>query len=223
MPKDEQLTTEVDLNILFKFIDKFDGSRSQLNAFLSNCRNAITMATPVQQTILFKFILSQLKGPAEAACSIKEFENWQQLEDFLKSQFSDKKHYAELLSDLKVCRQSNNETVHQFALRIESILSKLLSEINLSNSKKSELAGRLASMQDLALHTFITGLNEQLSTVVCCRDPKSLNETINFASCEEKISHLSRRRNVQLSHFSNQNRFRQPHPQGSIFPTKWTE
>lgn len=198
MAKDN-LTPEVDLNIQIKFIDKFNGSRDQLNPFLTNCRNAINLTTPTQQSILFKYILSQLKGPAETACSIKEFENWQQLEDFLKSQFGDKKHYAALLSDMQECRQSNSETVHQFALRIESNLSKLLSKIYISipTSKKGKLTGRVAAMQDLALHTFVSGLNQRLSTVVRCRDPKRLNEAINFASSEEKLFQASQRRNVQ--------------------------
>ncbi|KPJ04952.1 hypothetical protein RR46_04068 [Papilio xuthus] len=215
MPKDES-NSEVDLNILIKFIDKFDGNREQLNPFLSNCRNAINLASTSQQNILLKYILSQLRGHAEIACTIKEFENWPQLEEFLKSQFGNTKHYAALLSDMQECRQLNNETVHQFALRIESCLSKLLSEINISipTSKKGELTGRVAAMQDLALHTFVTGLNPRLSTVVRCRDPKHLNDAINFASSEEKISQASQRRNTSFNQSPNQNlnRSRPFHP-----------
>lgn len=186
---------EIDLNILTKFISKFDGNREQLNAFLNNCRNAIALASTFQQNILLKYIISQLEGRAESACSIKEFESWAQLEEFLKSQFGDKRHYAALLSDLQECRQSNSETVNQFALRIESCLSKLLSEISISMplKKKTELVGRVAAMQDLALHTFVVGLNPKLSTVVRCRDPETLNDAISFATSEEKILASQRR------------------------------
>ncbi|CAH3936163.1 unnamed protein product [Pieris brassicae] len=113
--------------------------------------NAVELATQNQQDILLKYIVSQLEGRAETACCVKEFENWHQLEEFLKSQFGDKKHYAALLSDLQECRQLGNETVNQFALRIESCLSKLLSEINITipTKKKDELAGRVAAMKDL--------------------------------------------------------------------------
>lgn len=198
--------SEIDLNILTKFITKFDGNREKLNAFLNNCRNAIGLASVAQNNILLKYIISQLEGRAESACSIKEFENWAQLEQFLKSQFGDKRHYAALLSDLQECRQSNSETVNQFALRVESCLAKLLSEISISMplKKKTELVGRVAAMQDLALHTFITGLNPRLSTVVRCRDPESLNDAISFATSEEKILTASQRRP-----FSNNNHFSQ--------------
>lgn len=217
MPKetrDEQIVVqEVDINILIKFINKFDGNRDKLNSFLNNCSNAIKLASPNQQDILLKYIISQLEGRAEVACSIKDFDSWQQLEDFLKAQFGNKKHYAALLSDLQGCRQLNGETVNQFALKIESCLSKLLTEINISipTRKKGELAGRVAAMQDLALHTFVIGLNPRLSTVVRCRDPETLNDAINFAVSEEKIYLASLGRNANFpSNNSNHTRFRQP-------------
>lgn len=212
--KEEQIAMqEVDINILIKFINKFDGNRDKLNSFLNNCSNAIKLASPNQQDILLKYIISQLEGRAEVACSIKEFDSWQQLEDFLKAQFGNKKHYAALLSDLQGCRQLNGETVNQFALKIESCLSKLLTEINISipTRKKGELAGRVAAMQDLALHTFVIGLNPRLSTVVRCRDPETLNDAINFAVSEEKIYLASLGRNANFpGNSSNHPRFRQP-------------
>lgn len=214
MPKDEQsLMQEVDINILIKFINRFDGNREKLNSFLNNCSNAIKLSSPNQQDILLKYIISQLEGRAEIACSIKEFDSWQQLEDFLKAQFGNKKHYAALLSDLQGCRQLNGETVNQFALKVETCLSKLLTEINISipTRRKGELAGRVAAMQDLALHTFVIGLNPRLSTVVRCRDPDTLNDAINFAVSEEKIYLASLGKNTNFpSSNSNHHRFRQP-------------
>lgn len=132
----------------------------------------------------------------------------------LKSQFGERKHYAALLSDLQDCKQSNNETVNQFALRIESCLSNLLTEINISipTKKKGELAGRVAAMQDLALHTFITGLNARLSTVIRCRDPETLNDAINFAVSEEKLLLATTRRSIPSPPHNgsfNQGRLRQ--------------
>lgn len=224
MPKDSKdnvqdsttMTTnkEIDMNILCKFVNKFDGNREKLNAYLNNCKNAISLASQSQQDILLKYILSQLEGRAESACSIKEFETWQQLEDFLKSQFGERKHYAALLLDLQECRQSNAETVNQFALRVESCLAKLLTEINISipTKKKAELAGRVAAMQDLALHTFTTGLNARLSTVVRCRDPETLNDAINFAVSEEKILQTSSKRYSPLSYSNTASSSNQQRP-----------
>lgn len=200
MSKSETSTAvAIDLNILLKFINKFEGDREKLNPFLNNCRNAINLANPSQKDILLKYILCQLEGRAESACAIRDFENWDQLENFLKSQFGDKKHYAALLSELQESKQSSNETVNQFALRIETCLSRLLAEINVTipTTKKGELSGRVAAMQDLALFSFMTGLNPRISTVVRCRDPDTLNKAINFAVSEEKIYQSSIKRQYQ--------------------------
>lgn len=217
MPKDEpsvmsKESKELDMNFISKFINKFDGNREKLNAFLNNCRNAISLGSPYQQDIILKYILSQLEGRAESACSIKEFENWQQLEEFLKNQFGEKKHYAALLSDLQDCCQANSETVNQFALRVETCLAKLLTEINISipTKKKGELTGRVAAMQDLALYTFISGLNPRLSTVVRCRDPETLNEAIGFAVSEEKILQTISKRNPLVINNNSPNQGRWP-------------
>lgn len=204
--------SEIDLNILIKFIGTFDGSRDALSPFLNNCRNAINLASSSQTDILLKYILSRLQGKAETACAVKEFTKWQQLEEFLKTQFGDVKHYSYLLSDLQECKQGRNESVSQYSLRIESCLAKLLTEINISipTKKKDELAGRVAAMQDLALNTFTIGLHPQLSTVVRCKDPNTLNEAINFASAEEKILGISNRKHqVSSSNANQQTQYRQ--------------
>lgn len=187
----------LELGILFKFIKPFDGNRETLNSFISNCQNAYSLATKPQRPILFKYILSQLEGKAEITCSIKDFESFEQFIEFMKNYFGERKHYAHLLSELQDCRQNYSESVNQFALRIETCLAKLLTEVNISVStkrKKSELTGRVAAMEDLALHTFLVGLNPRLAQIVRCRDPETLNAAISFAVAEEKILHSLQRK-----------------------------
>ncbi|CAH2210802.1 jg503 [Pararge aegeria aegeria] len=188
--------SDIDLNVLIKFIGTFDGTREKLTPFINNCRNAINLASATQTEILFKYILSRLEGKAETACAVKEFTKWSQLEEFLKTQFGDIKHYAYLLSDLQECKQGRNESVSHYSLRVEACLAKLLTEINISipTRKKDELAGRVAAMQDLALNVFMIGLQSSLSTVVRCRDPNTLNEAINLATAEEKIVGINNRK-----------------------------
>lgn len=188
---------EIPLNTILKFIKPFTGDRDKLTAFLRNCDSAISLATPQQENLILKYILSQLEGKAETACSIKDFDSWASLKEFLKTQFGERKHYAHLLTELQDCRQGSQETVSQFSLRVETCLQKLLTEVTVSNSKKMELAGRLAAMEDLALHTFTLGLHPRISNLVRCRDPKNLNEAINCAISEEKIQQFSYRNNLK--------------------------
>lgn len=185
---------EMDLNILLKFIKPYDGERDKLNSFIVNCNNAYDLASETQKPILFKYILCQLQGKAEIACSIKNFANWEQLREFLKTQFSERKHYSHLLTDLQECKQCPQESVGEFALKVETALSKILTEISLSETKVKEVPGRVAAMEDLALHHFLMGLLPRLSNIVRCRSPKNLNEAINLAISEEKIQQCMFRR-----------------------------
>lgn len=178
---------DIDLNILLKFIKPYDGSRDTINSFLTNCNNAYELASESQRHILFKYILSQLQGKAEIAASIKDFTSYDQLKDFLKTQFSQRKHYSHLISELQECRQTSVENVTQFSIKIESILSQLLTEISMNPTKKLEIPGRTAAMEDLALHHFLMGLHPRISNIVRCRSPKNLNEAISLAISEEKI------------------------------------
>lgn len=202
---------EVDLNILLKFIKPYDGSRETINSFLTNCNNAYELANDSQRPILFKYILSQLQGKAEVAASIKDFQNYEQLKDFLKLQFSQRKHYSHLITDLQECKQQLAETVVQFSTRIETILTQLLTEISLNPTKKLEIAGRTAAMEDLALHHFLMGLHPRISNIVRCKSPKNLNEAIGFAISEEKIQQTLYRKpensQKEKKPFNNNNKF----------------
>lgn len=189
-----ELMPSLDLNTLFKFIKPYDGSRETLNSFIVNCNNAYDLAQSTQKNILFKYIVSQLQGKAEIACSIKEFSSWDQLKDFLKTQFSERKHYAHLLTELQECRQGPNDNVSQFALKVETHLSQLLVEISSGSTLKKDLPGRTAAMEDLALHHFLMGLHPRISNIVRCRSPRTLNEAINLAVSEERIQQTLYRR-----------------------------
>lgn len=179
--------SEMDINALLKFIKPYDGSREHLNSFIIKCTNAMDLATDVQKPMLFKYIINSLEGKAATTCSIREFNDWTQLKDFLKTQFSEHKHYTHLLTELQDCKQGVNETVSQFSLRVETSLFNLLTEITLANYPQKEIPGRIASMEDLALHHFLMGLLPRISNIVRARSPKNLNSAVNLAMSEEKI------------------------------------
>lgn len=187
MSKPEPDPPTMDLNTLLKFIKPYNGSRETLSSFITNCNNAYELASETQKPILFRYILCQLEGKAESACSIKEFTTWEQLKEFLKTQFAERKHYAYLLTDLQESKQGPQENVSQFSLKVETCLSHLLTEISLSNKRVKDVAGRISAMEDLALHHFLMGLHPRLSNMVRCRSPKTLNEAINIAISEERI------------------------------------
>lgn len=183
---------KVALNILTKFIKVYNGDRESLPAFLTNCDNAMDLAAPDQQNILCKFIISQLEGKAQLACSLKTFDKWDDLKTFLKTTFGEKKHSTHLLIDLQNCRQGHSETVMQYALRLESCLTRLQADVHYSCTDKTLLPGKIAAMEELALNTFLLNLNPNFSNMVRSRNPSTLSEAISHAVEEEKIFKLSR-------------------------------
>lgn len=188
----QESSEKVTLNVLTKFIRSYSGDRETLPAFLTNCDNAISLAAPEQQGILCKYIISQLEGKAQLACSLKTFTTWSELKSFLKTTFGERKHSSHLLVDLQSCKQQTSESVTQFALRVEACLTRIQADIHYSCSNPNELIGRIAAMEDLALNTFILGLNSNISNIVRCRNPSSLNDAVTHAVEEEKLFNLTR-------------------------------
>lgn len=190
--KSKEMSDKITLSFLTKFVKTYNGDRETLPAFLTNCENAMSLASIDQQTVLCKFVISQLEGKAQVACSLKSFSSWSELKTFLKATFGEKKHATHLLSDLQHCKQSSNEDVTVYSLRVESILTRIQSDIHYSCKNDKELPGRIAAMEDLALNTFMLGLNPSISTIVRCKNPSNLNEAIQYAIDEEKLYNLSR-------------------------------
>lgn len=187
-----KMSDKITLNVLTKFIKPYKGDRESLPAFLTNCENAISLASTDQQNVLCKYIVSQLEGKAQLACCLKRFSEWSEIKQFLKSTFGEKKHSTHLLVDLQNCKQLPSEDVTQYSLRLESCLTRLQSDIHYSCENEQELLGRLAAMEDLALNTFLLGLNSSFSHIVRCRNPKSLSDATTHAFEEEKLYKLSK-------------------------------
>lgn len=185
-----EMSDKITLTFLTKFIKPYNGDKESLPAFLTNCDNAMSLATEDQQSILCKFIISQLEGKAQVAVSLKKFSEWLDLKAYLRKTFGEKKHATHLLVDLQNCKQESSEDVTKYSMRIEQILTRILSDVQYNNTNSKELPGRLAAMEDLALNTFILGLNTSISNIVRCRNPSTLNEAIQHAIEEEKLFNL---------------------------------
>lgn len=192
------ISEQYPMKVLCDFIDSYSGERDVLPAFITNCKNALDLASESQKELLLKFIISKLRGKAQIACSNRIFDDFDSLKDFLRQNFGERKHYNHLLLNLQSCKQELNETVAQYALRIETCLTNLQAEIHNSDTLKKELAGRIAMTEDLALYTFTIGLHSNISNIVRCRDPKNLNAAINIAIEEEKIINTQKSAMVQV-------------------------
>lgn len=95
------------LQNIFSLIPKsFDGNRSELFEFLSNCENALSLCEENQKRFLLAFIFSKLTGSARSQIQDKTFNNWQTLKDTLITLYSDCKHYSQLMEELNTVKQA---------------------------------------------------------------------------------------------------------------------
>lgn len=187
---DGNVVIHVSTDTLLRFIKTYDGNRDDLSSWIANCDRAYNLASEEQKTILFAFIQNQLTDRAQSTCSNSIFDSWPDLKNFLKSRFGNKKHQTHLLLDLQNCKQSNNETVTQYIQRIETCLKRLLTCIKQSSTNETLLPGQIESTNQLALQTFLLGINPRLSQMLRSREPQTLNDAFNIALEEEKFNML---------------------------------
>lgn len=211
------------IDTLLKFVDSYDGNRDDLSSWLTNCDRAFALAKEDQKLILFSFVQNRLKDRAQSTCSNTIFEDWEDLKDFLKSRFGNRKHHSHLLTELQTCKQIYTETVAQYINRIETCLKRLLSSVKQANIDPNLLPGEVAYINKLALHAFLIGISNNISQVLRSREPQSLNDAFNMALEEEKF-HITQNKTKHCNkcnrdghttfncrrNFSNNNNYKPP-------------
>ncbi|CAG9131200.1 unnamed protein product [Plutella xylostella] len=183
------------IDTLLRFIEPYDGDRDNLSSWIEKCDRAFQLASDSQERILFAYVQNKLTDKAQSTCSNTVFSEWKDLKEFLKARFGNRKHQTHLLIELQNCKQTYQENVAQYIARLESCLKRLLSTIKQSNSDPLLLPGQIDSTNQLALHSFLLGINPKLSQVLRSREPRDLNEAFNMALEEEKFSLLESTRN----------------------------
>lgn len=183
------------IDTLIKFIDTYDGNRDNLSAWLTNCDRAFELATDDQESVLFAFVQNKLTDRAQSVCSNTVFNTWDDLKEFLKLRFGNRKHQTHLLFELQNCKQLHGETITQYISKIETCLKRLMSCVKQNCDNEALLPGQLENINQLALHTFLMGVNTQISQILRSRNPTDLNDAFNISVEEEKFLLLQNSRN----------------------------
>lgn len=179
------------LNFLCCLISKtFDGNRSELFEFLSNCDNAFRFADESQVSALMAFIVSKITGSAKAQLRDKEISNWNELKSLLLQLYSDKKHYTQLMEELNTIKQNSNESVTSFYNRIDKLYTRILNSLTFKNP--SEKIGRCETIREIALQRFILHSAPEISRFLRSKQLESLSDALNAAIEEERASQVSK-------------------------------
>ena len=114
------------------FVPNYSGSQAGLYEFLQACD---WVYEQIDEDVLDAFLLiikTKLKGDAEAFISSRNISDWETLKDLLTGHYSDARDIEGLGRELTVSIQSNNESPRQFLTRIQALLTKIRSSINLN-------------------------------------------------------------------------------------------
>jgi hypothetical protein len=74
-----------------KLFPYFKGNKQEVLAFIGNVDMAFAVINPVQEDVLYKFVLMRVIGESRTAVSHSNLGNWAALEEFLKNLYIDKR------------------------------------------------------------------------------------------------------------------------------------
>lgn len=187
------------LNYLRKisdFVPTYSGSQAGLYDFLKACE---WVYEQIDDDVLDAFLLlikTKLKGDAEAFISSRNIADWETLKDLLTGHYSDARDIEGLGRELTVSVQSTNESPRQFLTRIQALLTKIRSSINLNpENTDADKVTLTKSYETTALKTVLAGLRNPLGTTIRSQRPADLNEVASLLIDEENIIYLQTRNN----------------------------
>lgn len=180
----------IPISTLFKFIHPFDGNRDELTAFLTDCNHAFRLAAEPQKHLLLSFIQTQIRGKAKTACTNRTFQHWDDLKEFLKTMYQDRKHYAQIINELTGLQQNCKETIQSYSIRIESTLKRAINAVQQNCNIPNDLNGQIAMLNQIALNRIVYYSKPEISNQLRTRDLKNLNEAISYALNEEQVQNM---------------------------------
>lgn len=208
-------------------IPAFDGQPSKLSTFIDACENVLPLMAPNNEPTRISFtmlhIRNKLVGKAATLLAARNFATFPELKNLLVSLFGDQRNEEALLSDLNTLRQSK-ETALQFADRCIDIRCLLLSKLSCQEATEEVRTMKIDLYNNFTLRAFLTGVNPQLSHLLRCRKPGSIEEAIQIVTEEEnlnyhrsKINHTPQNNEPQ-NHKSNTHQLRINPPQIRAIP-----
>lgn len=180
-------------------IPNYDGDRATLAIFLSACDNLLNtfanrenLADPNNEWLL-RTILSKLEGRARILVGSREdATNWPRIRTLLLQYFSDQRNEDCLVRDLMNSKPKPNESPYQFGTRIQDVKSLLQTKIRLTIAEENERLIKNRIYDNLALQTFLHGLQGQTGLAVRLQHPNNLEQAMSFVLEEENFMYAER-------------------------------
>lgn len=195
-------------------IPDFDGNENELQFFLESIDSIvnhfydITNADNYQNVIIFRTIISKLKGNAREVINISGCTTINQIKQELIRNFSDPRDETCLSLDLNNLRQGHNESPYQFYDKVRKVLHTISNYLALHENDRNTRAFKQNMYNNQALQVFLAGLRNPYGIMVRTKEPQTMLDAINFIKKEDNIRYLQNNSNFQPNskNFNNQTR-----------------
>lgn len=178
-------------------IPPFDGQPTRLSTFLSACENVLLLMAPNNELSRIGFtmlhIRTKLVGKAGILLANRTFQTFPELKTALIDLFGDQRNEESLLADLNSLKQRSQESATQFADRCIDLRSLLFSKLECNEELPAIKASKKLMYENMTLRAYLTGLNHNLSYLIRCQKPYSIEDAIRMAIEEENINYHRQR------------------------------
>ena len=191
-----------DATDVLNLINSFDGQgdANSLQFFLKNCDSILKIVKVDQKELLVDLIFgTKLKGKAQEVTQYKQFQNWEELKDFLLEHFTDKTPPSHFLTQIMNIKQHFRETVKEYGDRLQILFNKYKETCHL-NYANNEATVLIENLNSILVNTFRKGLNdEKIQMRIIAEKTTYLDKALSLA-IEMELENNDRFKN---SHFKN--------------------
>ena len=168
-----------------KLVTPFRGEKGDVLAFIANVDTAFEVIDPRNEGTLFKFVLTRISGEPRTAIAHRNLENWEELREFLKNTYTEKRTLDYHANQPFSTKQNKVEGVSEWIQRVQKLGSKFR-EAALQDCEQDERAGILTLADKLRNICFVQGLySDRIQTIVRSRNHSSFDDIAETALEEE--------------------------------------
>lgn len=183
-------------------VPQFNGDQKLLGIFINAAQNTIDkLKIPddeVYNSFLFQAIKNKLIGPAQAIIATNPSITWEEIKIEINRRFGDQRTENTLTTELLTLTQHRNEKPLNFGERCKDMRDLILSKIAASESPEM-LAYKTTMFNNITLQTFLKGVHPEISHLLRCKSPKTLEEALQMVMEEDNYLYTR-------NHFININR-----------------
>lgn len=192
-------TTTVDHDTIHKAlrnVPEFDGNPHILIRFLNLCDQLVTTyvdpnpGNELMNLSLLNGILNKITGSAARILATNGSpSNWQGIRSSLIHHFSDQRDESALYTDLSMLTQGS-DTPQVFYEKVLNLLSIIMTYVELHDSLSTTVEAKRTLYKNLALQSYLRGLNEPLGSRIRCMRPSSLEDALKYAEEELNVIYM---------------------------------